>query len=248
MTLTFKIKNPNPDGALAVTVSGERRELVGSSESTCFETSDTGEASVQVELVRRSDIKQIKNPVGRFFARLLMLLLSTVVFCADNDNGIGIHKFFYTVEPFDVKKTFKVKPTEEVILITYVPSKYDKEGRTFSYPDIVIEKECVVEESVTKSYNAAALMSEFRLYHYPAYILIFALASALTALMATLLIAQIKASAFGGIVAMALCCAVVLALLIAFICLFVSTHKLLGQIDRKLFQLLNVEEGLNKIR
>ena len=132
MNLTFKLANKNFEDALAVSVNGEIKELTAQHKQISFDVSDTKKTVIQVEY-KRNDIQQIKNPIGRFFAYLFSFLLSPIIFFADNDNGIGIHKFFYDANPFDLKKTFKITPAENVVL-EFVSPKYDKTTRHFSPP------------------------------------------------------------------------------------------------------------------
>ena len=64
--------------------------------------------------------------------------------------------------------------------------------------------------------------------------LLLALLLALMALMGVSLYNQFTPFDSAGVIALSLCLAVILALLIVFICLFVATHKLFQQVDRNL--------------
>ena len=229
MILTFTLGNKKFEDALAVSVNGETKELTTQERQTSFDIPNIDKIEVQVEY-KRNDIQQIKNPIGRFFAYLFFFLLSPIIFFADNDNGIGIHKFFYAAKPFDLKKTFKIAPTENIVL-KFIPPKYDKATRQFSDPDIEVVGEKTTDEVLYSEYNQASFKKEFRLYHYPAYALLFTIIFALTVLMVTTLVNQFSPFHLAGVVGMALCCFVMLALLIVFICLFVSTHRLFRLID-----------------
>ncbi len=234
MKLTLKLDNIEKEfeDSLAVSVNGETKELTAQGQQVSFDVPNTDKIEVQVEY-KRNDIQQIKNPIGRFFAYLFFFLLSPIIFFADNDNGIGIHKFFYDAKPFDLKKTFKIAPTEHIIL-KFISPKYNKTTRCFSNPDIEVVGEKTTEEVLCSEYNQASFKKEFRLYHYPAYALLFAMILALTVLMTSTLINQFSPFNIAGVVGMALCCFIMLALLMVFICLFVSTHRLFRQIDRYL--------------
>lgn len=233
MTLTLQLTNKDLEGSLAVTVNGETKKLTRRDNRINFELSDAKEATVRARYVR-SDAKRIKNPIAGFFAYLFSLLLSTIIFYADNDNGIGVHKFFYGAKPFDWEKLFKIKPTENVVSLRYVPPKYHKEAKAFSAPDLELAGAEITEEAIAVEYNPVAMRKEFRLYHYPAYTILFAVNVALTALMAICLFNQLIPFNAIGAIAMSLCCLVVLVLLIAFVCAFASTHRLFNEIDQGL--------------
>lgn len=229
MTLSFTLDNKEFEDALCVSVNGETKDLTAQNKQVSFDVSDTEKAIVQVEY-KRNDIEQIKNPIGRFFAYLFFFLLSPIIFFYDNDNGIGIHKFFYDAKPFDLKRTFKIAPTENVVL-KFVSPKYDKATKRVSVPNIEIVGIETTDEAIFFKYNRASFKKDFRIYHYPAYALLFAIILALTVLMAVTLVNQFSPFNLAGVVGISLCCFVMLALLIVFICLFVSTHRLFRQID-----------------
>jgi hypothetical protein len=232
MKLTFTLGNKEFEDTLAVSVNGKTKDLTTKDKQVSFDAPNTDKIEVHVEY-KRNDIQQIKNPIGRFFAYLFFLLLSPIIFFADNDNGIGIHKFFYDAKPFDVKKIFKIVPTENVVL-KFISPKYDKTTKRFLNPNIEVVGEEMTNEVLCSEYNQASFKKEFRLYHYPAYAILFAIIFALTVLMAVALINQFSPFDLFGVIGMSFCCVVMLALLIVFICLFVSTHRLFRQIDRNL--------------
>ena len=202
MKISFTLGNKEFEDALSVSVNGETKELTTQERQTSFDIPNTDKIEVQVEY-KRNDIQQIKNPIGRFFAYLFFFLLSPIIFFAylfffllspiiffaDNDNGIGIHKFFYDAKPFDVKKTFKIVPTENIVL-KFISPKYDKTTRRFSVPDIEIIGMETTDVTICSEYNQASFKKEFRLYHYPAYTILFAIILALTVLMSVCLFAQ----------------------------------------------------------
>ena len=232
LTLTLDNMEKEFEDTLAVSVNGKTKDLTTQDKQVSFDVTNTDKIEVHVEY-KRNDIQQIKNPIGRFFAYLFFFLLSPIIFFADNDNGIGIHKFFYDAKPFDVKKTFKIVPTENIVL-KFISPKYDKTTRRFSNPDIEVVGEEMTNVEFYSEYNQASFKKEFRLYHYPAYAVLFAIILALTVLMVVALINQFSPFDLFGIIGISFCCVVMLALLIVFICLFVSTHRLFLQIDRYL--------------
>ena len=242
MKLTFTLDNKEFEDALAVSVNGETKELTTQERQTSFDIPNTDKIEVHVEY-KRNDIQQIKNPIGRFFAYLFFFLLSPIIFFADNDNGIEIHKFFYDAKPFDVKKTFKIVPTENIVL-KFISPKYDKTTRRFSVPDIEIIGMETTDVTICSEYNQASFKKEFRLYHYPAYTILFAIILALTVLMSVCLFAQFSPFDLFGVIGMSFCCVVMLALLIVFICLFVSTNRLFRQIDRYLSKDLRAKQEI----
>ena len=232
LTLTLDNMEKEFEDTLAVSVNGKTKDLTTQDKQVSFDVTNTDKIEVHVEY-KRNDIQQIKNPIGRFFAYLFFFLLSPIIFFADNDNGIGIHKFFYAAKPFDLKKTFKIVPTENIVL-KFISPKYDKTTRRFSNPDIEVVGEEMTNVEFYSEYNQASFKKEFRLYHYPAYAVLFAIILALTVLMVVALINQFSPFDLFGIIGISFCCVVMLALLIVFICLFVSTHRLFLQIDRYL--------------
>ena len=229
MTVSFTLANKEFEDSLAISVNRETKELTAQAKQVSFDVHDIDNAIVQVEY-KRNDIQQIKNPIGRFFAYLFFFSLSPIIFFADNDNGIGIHKFFYDAKPFDLKKTFKIIPTNNVVL-KFISPKYDKTTKQFSAPDIDIIGAETIDEALHYEYNNVSFKKDFRLYHYPAYTVLFAVILALTVLMSVCLGNQFSPFDLFGVIGMSFCCAVMLALLIVFICLFVSTHRLFRQID-----------------
>ena len=232
MKLTFTLANKEFEDSLAVSVNHETKELTALERQTSFDIPDTDKIKIQVEY-KRNDIQQIKNPIARFFAYLFSLLLSPIIFFADNDNGIGIHKFFCSAKPFDLKKTFKISPTENVVL-KFISPKYYKTTRCFSNPNIELIGEKTTDEKLYFEYNQSSFKKEFRLYHYPAYLLLFAIIIALSVLIVATLVKQFSPFHLMGMLGMTLCCFIMLALLVVFICLFVSTHRLFRQIGRNL--------------
>lgn len=232
MKVSFTLGNEEFEDTLAVSVNGKTKDLTSQDKQVSFDVTNTDKIEVHVEY-KRNDIQQIKNPIGRFFAYLFFLLLSPIIFFADNDNGIGIHKFFYAAKPFDLKKTFKIAPTENIVL-KFISPKYDKTTRRFSVPNIEIIGMETTDVTICSEYNQASFKKEFRLYHYPTYTILFAIILALTVLMSVCLFAQFSPFHLFGVIGMSFCCVVMLALLIVFICLFVSTHRLFRQIDYNL--------------
>ena len=232
MILSFTLGNKKFEDALGVSVNEKTKDLTDQNEQISFDVPNTEKVIVHVEY-KRNDIQQIKNPIGRFLAYLFFFLLSPIIFFADNDNGIGIHKFFYAAKPFDLKKTFKIVPTENIVL-KFISPMYDKTTRRFSVPDIEIIGMETTDGTICSEYNQASFKKEFRLYHYPAYTILFAIILALTVLMSVCLFAQFSPFDLFGVIGMLFCCVVMLALLIVFICLFVSTHRLFRQIDYNL--------------
>ena len=229
MKVSFALGNEEFEDTLAVSVNGKTKDLTTQDKQVSFDVTNTDKIEVHVEY-KRNDIQQIKNPIGRFFAYLFFFLLSPIIFFADNDNGIGIHKFFYDAKPFDLKKTFKIMPTDNVVL-KFISPKYDKTTKQFSAPDIDIIGAETIDEALHYEYNNVSFKKDFRLYHYPAYTVLFAVILALTVLMSVCLGNQFSPFDLFGVIGMSFCCAVMLALLIVFICLFVSTHRLFRQID-----------------
>ena len=229
MKVSFALGNEEFEDTLAVSVNGKTKDLTTQDKQVSFDVTNTDKIEVHVEY-KRNDIQQIKNPIGRFFAYLFFFLLSPIIFFADNDNGIGIHKFFYDAKPFDLKKTFKIIPTNNVVL-KFISPKYDKTTKQFSAPDIDIIGAETIDEALHYEYNNVSFKKDFRLYHYPAYTVLFAVILALTVLMSVCLVNQFSPFDLFGVIGMSFCCAVMLALLIVFICLFVSTHRLFRQID-----------------
>ena len=243
MRLTFTLDNKEFQDALAVSVNEKTKELTKEEKQVSFDVPDADRIEVHIEY-KTNDIKRIKNPIGRFFAYLLFFLLSTIIFFADNDPGIKTHKFFYDANPFDLKKTFKIASTENTVILKYVASKYDKQSKRFSAPDIEVTALEITDELHFIKYDQASLKKEFRLYHYPAYTVLFVIILALAALMVSALLNQFSPFDLFGVIGMSFCCAVMLALLIVFTCLFVSTHKLFRQIDRNLAKDLSEKQEI----
>ena len=232
MTISFTLANEEFEDTLAVSLNRETKELTTQEKQVSFDVSDTDKVIVQVGY-KRNDIQQIKNPIGRFFAYLFFFLFSPIIFFVDNNNGIGIHNFFYDAKPFDLKKTFKIMPTDNVVL-KFISPKYEKTTKQFSTPNIDIIGAETTDEELRYEYNKVSFKNDFRLYHYPAYTVLFAVILALTVLMSVGLVSQFSPFDLFGVIGMSFCCMVMLALLIVMICLFVSTHRLFRQVDYEL--------------
>lgn len=239
MTLAFQLKNKEFQDVLAVSVNGETKELTEECRHIDFEVIDANGADVQVEHIQKGEIKKIKNPIVRGLLVILLspliLLILTINFLSDNDNGISIHNFFYGENPFVMKKSFKISTLNvEPIMLEFVRPQYDKQKRSFSNPNILIHNAVVIDDTQEISYDRKAVKQDFWIYHYPAYTVLFILIIAINVLMTICLINQFSPFDLAGVVGMSFCCLVTLALLVAFICIFVSTHQLLNQVDRNL--------------
>lgn len=235
MKMTFQLADKEFDDALEICVNGESKALTAQTGRIDFELSDTEELTVQARYVR-TDLPKIKNPIGKFFVWLLVLLISPLAFFADNENGIGIHKFFFDAKPFTITKTFRIRPAKLSLSVRYIPPKYNRQAKQFTAPDIVVEGAEVMSESTCVTYDRATLKAVFRAYHYPAYTVLFALLLALGAMMGLTLRDQFEPFHLTGVIGMSFCCAVISALLITFVYLFIATHKLFRQIDRALMR------------
>lgn len=232
MKITFQLTNEEFEDALAVSAGGETKELSTQDNKINFEVSDAEEIAVQVQYVR-NEMPKIANPIGKFFAYLLYCLISAINFFCDNGNGISAHRYFYQAKPFELKKSFAIKPTEKAVLIKYIPPRYDKQERCFSVPDIEIAGAEVLDVATAVEYNHALMKKEFFLYHYPAYIFLFAIICALEIFTATGLVKQLAPFDLAGVIGLSICCLGMLELLIVFICIFISTHRLFRQVDLK---------------
>jgi len=233
--LEVKLKNKKLDGFLNISVKNETKKLSSENNSLFFEVPQGTEITFTAEY-EKYDFKQIKSPVGRFFAYLFFFLLSPILFFADTDEngkGIGVHKFFQNADPFKLKKTFALSPKESICL-EYIPPKYNKSQKSYSFPDVRLLDVTSSLEELSCSYDRAAFKKAFRLYHYPAYVLLFAVLIALNALMISCLAAQISGGDAFGVAGLSFCTVVTLALLITVACIFISTLKLYKAVDEKL--------------
>lgn len=232
MKLTFQLTNAEFEDALAVCVDGETKELTVRDNHINFDVHDAETSVVRVQYVR-NEMPKTANPIGKVFAYLLYCLISAINFFCDNGNGISAHRYFYQAKPFELKKSFTVKPTEKAVLIKYIPPKYDMQAKSFSEPDIEIGAE-ILDVATVVEYNYALMKKEFFLYHYPAYIFLFAIICVLEIFMATGLAKQLAPFDLAAVIGLSICCLGMLALLIVSICIFISTHRLFRQVDLKL--------------
>lgn len=232
MEVNFQLSNEEFGDSFAVSVNGETKELDAQENKISFTVPDREAITVRVACVKNS-IGQIKHPIGKFFAYLFIVLFSPILFFVNNDNGVKIHGFFLSANPFDFEKTFQIIPTENMIL-TYLPPKYDSATRAFAAPDITLVGAQVSNEVLDFRYNRKAFKEEFGAYHYPAYIGMVAFLLAVIALLIYGLVKQVSPWDWFGVIGLSFCLFVMLALLIAIVTLFVSTQKLFRQIDRDL--------------
>lgn len=240
MKVSFQLNNKNFEDILAVSINGETKELTEESKLIGFEATDSSEISVQVEHIQKGERVKIKNPILRWLLVILLspllLFILTINFLADNDNGISIHKFFYGENPFSIKKTFRTTPNAESIELTFIKPKYDKQTEKYSNPDILIRNAAVLDEMEEIYYDRKAMKKAFFLYHCPAYTVLFLIILALNVLMAVCMKNQLVAeqSDLIAVIGIGICLAIVLALLIVFICVFATTCRLYKQVDSNL--------------
>ncbi|MBO5778430.1 MAG: hypothetical protein J6R82_02565 [Clostridia bacterium] len=248
MNLVFQLQNKKSEDTdtLFVSIDGQSATLSDESPIVTFEIPEANEVNVEFSHGQQNHSVLPQNPVARFFARLLMVLLSpliglilAVIYFADNDGGIKLHQFFTSADPFVVKKTFRIKSADNTaILVAYTKPKYSKEDHSYSVPDILLSHATaeIVDTSFIYTYDRKSFRHDFALYHYPAYTVIFLVILALNLLMAVCLYNQIVAEPieYFGVIAMGFCCAAMLALLVAFIYILVATLRLYRKVDRNL--------------
>ena len=235
MILNFTLYNQEFEDSLAVYVNGLRKELSVQKSKVSFDVADANEISVQIEYVK-NDTSQIRNPIAKFFSYLLLFLISLIVFFSGNGNGIDIHKFFYTANPFKFKKVFKIvtKCNEENIVIEYIEPPYNKVTKMLYSPDIIMAGACIIDKEVFFKYNTESFKKDFRLYHYPAYIVLFTIMLALNALIISCIVSQLSPFNFLWVIGLIFCELLMIGFLLIFILYFVSTHKLFKEVDKNL--------------
>lgn len=246
MTLTFQLQNPKSEEPLSVSIDGQSATLSNVHPTVAFELPEANEVNAKFICGQQHHSILPQHPVARLFVRLLLILLSpliglllAIVYFADNDGGIKLHQFFTSADPFVVQKTFRIKSADDTtILVAYTKPKYSKEDHSYSVPDILLSHATaeIVNTSFVHTYDRKSFRHDFALYHYPAYTVIFLVILALNLLMGMCLYNQIVAEPieYFGVIAMGFCCAAMLALLVAFIYVFVATLRLYKKVDRNL--------------
>lgn len=243
MKISFQLNNKKFEDILAVSVNGETKELTEVCRSVDWDVLDTYDVCVQVKHIQKGEREQIKNPILRWVLVILffplLLLIFSINFLADNDNGISIHKFFYAANPFKINKYFRITQSNaEPVELTFVQPEYDKQTKKYSHPDILIRNAVVADETKEINYDRKPMKDAFLLYHCPAYTVLFLVIIALNALMAVCMKNQLISEQIDlvAVVGIGICFAIVLALLVIFIYLFCITCKLYKQVDSNLIK------------
>ena len=233
MKLTFQLTNKDFEDSLMILVNGETRELTEEKNKATFEVEEQDGVDIRISYVR-NDMPRLKHPIGKVLMWVLVILLSPIAFLMDNDGGIRIHKFFFGAKPFDVKKTYCLKKTGEVVGVTFLSPKYNQNTKRFTSPDIAVHGAEIEKEELSCNYNQQAMKTAFWVYHYPCYIFFFATLLALLALMVVCVINQFEPFDLQGIIALSFCAFLILMLFVVFVCLFIRTHRLFRQVDYNL--------------
>ena len=143
--------------------------------------------------------------------------------------------FFYEVEPFELKKSFRIQPTEMIIWVQYISSEYDESENRISPPDIKMVGTEVNEQETIVQYHREYMKKEFRLHYYPAYISLFLVSGGLGLLMIKLwLFGESKPDGFLNILSVIFVIIFAWGLLARGIYEFVSLCKIFREVDRKL--------------
>lgn len=243
MTLTFELINKKFEDTLSVSIGNETKLLSSENNRISFEIDETDTANIQVKHLLKVNSKQIKNPILRRILTILifplLVMVLTINFLADNDNGISIHKFFYGETPFTTTKSFKIAPiNNKPIMLEFVNSQYKRLSKSFSKPNILIHNADVRSETQEINYDSKAMRHDFYIYHCPAYAVLFSIIIALNILMIICLRDQFIAVpiSYFGVIGIGFCCVIMLTLLIVFICMFVFTYRLYRQVDANMTQ------------
>ncbi|MBQ8415779.1 MAG: hypothetical protein IJX13_02605, partial [Clostridia bacterium] len=171
MIVTFQLSNQIFKDALAVSVNGETKELSARNPQINFEISDPQELTVWVEYVSERH-RDVKKTIWKNLLHSIAFVLSKAETVYRSHWRIGTSErdyFFHEVEPFELKKCFKIQPTEMIIWVKYIPSEYDESENSISAPDIEMVGTEATEQENVMQYNREYMKQEFHLHYYPAY-------------------------------------------------------------------------------
>lgn len=172
MKTHFHIGNKRFVDYLKVTTNGKTYYFC---DDLTVEYDDCENLEVDIELIKATNYFNIKskNPILKWFVRILRFILSPLIFFIDNEDGIGFHKGYYSFNPFTHKQTVLINsPNERIINIGYTDARYNKTTKKFSSPVIKIKEEDVIVKSEETRFSEKILKQEWNVYHVPAYIVL----------------------------------------------------------------------------
>ena len=175
MKTTVRLYNREFPDSFLVTVNGVTKELSEDHEEITFEW-DGETAEGEIAYVNHDEIK-VKNPFLRFLAHLLAGLLSILIFWADNDGGIRCERCFKDINSFEIKKRFRLCPSEDgIIEVHFSDPKYRTFDKSYDPPCILLTGDLTEEESEIY-YNPKHMCSAYRMYNYPVFTVLFLLSA-----------------------------------------------------------------------
>ena len=207
-----------------------------------IEYDDCDVLDVDVELVSTEEYLKntVKNPLLRFLLNILEWIISPLLFFADNDGGIRFSNCYKSINPFSINETFSIEsPDKKTVNFTYAPPQFDKMTKIYTPPALKPQQEIALKTEKT-TFSPHTLKREWNIYHIPAFtviIVVILLLNWLNFLIFTKVIREIPlypmSENIGGIIGMSFCSLVMIALLVAYIVVFVKSSKLYKQVVKE---------------
>lgn len=238
MTTVFSLKNKELNGDLLLTVNGQSNTL--SAEATKIEI-ELGESDA-IELTaeyqhKDNDGNSVKNPILKFLfsiAGVAVYLILALLTLYDGEK-LQPDSFFKGTNPFIIRKTFRLKPTEKRnIKIKIEDADYSKISREITEPDIWLEDAEIISENTEIWFRRSFAEKQYKRDFIMTYAIVYILVIALNVLGVILIcnsFASADKSVFIGVCAVE---TVFLAMFAIPICLCVRTHKLYKLVFSKL--------------
>ncbi len=233
MKTSFHIVNKKFYDYLKITINDKEYYF---SDDITIEYDNCNQLNAEIEFVRTEDYfrYKIKNPFIRFLINIVLFIISVFNFLFDNGDGIGLHKGFFSFDPFVMKKSFSINdPSEKVLNIEYIRPKYNKTSKSYSKPNLNIQNEFVACNNESICYSEDVLKKEWKLYHIPVFSVIMIIILLLNVLIISGFVKVISevplcsmSENFVSVIGISFCSLVIIALLVAYIIIIVKSYNL----------------------
>ena len=207
-----------------------------------LELEDRDALNADIEWIKTEEyVKESGKPI---FLRLLLTIakwiIGPLVFFIDSYCGIRLDSGYPTFNPYRVKQSVSISdPKEKTVHITLTDPKYNKHTKKYSPPALSYSQADVAVLKEDIAFSEAELKRDWNVYHVSAFTVIIAIILLLNAINCAVAVGGHQrepllpvSENIGRILGIALCSAVMLAILIAFIVTIVKACKLKKEVAR----------------
>ncbi len=198
--------------------------------------------SADIEWIKTEEYVKIsgKSKFLRLLLAVAKWIIGPLVFFVDNDNGIRLDSGYPSFNPYRVKQSVSISdPNEKTVHITLTDPKYNKHTKKYSPPALSYSQADVAVLKEDIAFSEAELKRDWNGYHVPAFTVIMAIILLLNAINYAVAVRSHQrepllpvSENIGRILGIALCSAVMLAILIAFVVIIVKACKLKKEVAR----------------